>query len=65
MRHRAPDSTPEDLSDNLVAAEFDYTVRADGKRTGLEETFWLDINDDGLLDTGDLRTFVELYIAGC
>lgn len=27
--------------------EYDYTVRADGKRTGATETFWLDSNGDG------------------
>ncbi len=44
----APDGTPEDLSDNDKLAEFDYTVRADGKRTGVTETFWLDEDNDPL-----------------
>src|SRR5207253_10047673 len=38
----APDSTPNDLSDNPKVAEFDYTVRADGQRTYAIETFWFD-----------------------
>ena len=46
MTQYAPDATPEDLSDNDKLAEFDYTVRADGKRTGVTETFWLDEDND-------------------
>jgi YD repeat-containing protein len=34
------DSTPETLADNDKLAEFDYTVQADGNRTGLTETFY-------------------------
>ena len=36
----APDGTPNDLSNNPKIAEYDYTVRADGRRTGLAEKFW-------------------------
>ncbi|HUT91751.1 MAG TPA: hypothetical protein VMY37_19785 [Thermoguttaceae bacterium] len=36
--HYAPDATPGDLGDNPKIAEFDYTVRADGKRTAADET---------------------------
>ncbi|MFO0919163.1 MAG: RHS repeat-associated core domain-containing protein, partial [Planctomycetaceae bacterium] len=36
----APDSTPDDVSDNAKIAEYDYTVRADGQRTHVTETFW-------------------------
>jgi len=46
LTHYAPDATPEDLSDNDKLAEFDYTVRADGKRTAATETFWLDEDSD-------------------
>ena len=35
-----------DLSGNPKTAEFDYTVRADGKRTGAAETFWFDTDSD-------------------
>jgi RHS repeat-associated protein len=38
----APDATPNDLSDNPKIAEFDYTVRADGKRTAVLEQIWKD-----------------------
>ena len=43
LTHYKTDGTPADLadlSDNSKVAEFDYTVRADGKRTDLLETFW-------------------------
>jgi hypothetical protein len=42
MTHYAPDVTPADLADNPKLAEFDYSVRADGKRTSVTETYWLD-----------------------
>jgi RHS repeat-associated protein len=32
-----PDSSPGDLSDNVIAAEYDYTVALDGTRTALAE----------------------------
>ncbi|MBA2115005.1 hypothetical protein HOV93_21770 [Planctomycetes bacterium FF15] len=47
LTHYAPDATPEDLSDNDKLAEFDYEVRADGKRTGVTETYWLDSDENG------------------
>jgi RHS repeat-associated protein len=37
LTHYSPDATPSDLSDNPKLAEFDYTVRADGKRTRVDE----------------------------
>jgi YD repeat-containing protein len=37
-----PDATPTDLSDNPKLAEFDYTLRPDGARSGATETFWFD-----------------------
>ena len=46
MTHYAPDATPADLSDNDKLPEFDYTVRADGKRTSTTETFRLDADED-------------------
>ena len=36
----APDGTPNDLSNNPKIAEYDYTVRADGRRTDLLERFF-------------------------
>ncbi len=40
LTYYAPDATPDDLSNNVKVAEFDYTVRADGRRSALVETFW-------------------------
>ncbi|QDU82488.1 tRNA(Glu)-specific nuclease WapA precursor [Polystyrenella longa] len=40
LTHYEPDSTPNDLSDNDKLASYDYTVRADGKRTAATETRW-------------------------
>ena len=42
LTHYAPDETPENLADNDKLAEFDYAVRADGRRTGVVEKFWVD-----------------------
>ncbi|MAT15363.1 MAG: hypothetical protein CMJ46_08850, partial [Planctomyces sp.] len=49
LTHFEPDGTPENLADNDKLAEYDYTVRADGRRTGVTETRW----DNGapLVDT--------------
>ncbi|MEZ6044193.1 MAG: putative Ig domain-containing protein [Planctomycetaceae bacterium] len=49
LTHYEPDSTPNILSDNDKLAEYDYTVRADGKRTGVTETRW--DNGTPLVDT--------------
>ena len=36
---------------------YEYTVRADGKRTALEERFWFnDVNANGLQDPEKLKT---------
>jgi YD repeat-containing protein len=40
LTHYAPDADPEDLSNNDKLYEFDYTVRADGRRTDVTETYW-------------------------
>lgn len=40
--HYAPDETPENLANNDKIAEFDYTVRGDGRRTGVVEKFWVE-----------------------
>ncbi|MEK7856642.1 MAG: hypothetical protein AAB288_11170, partial [Acidobacteriota bacterium] len=37
-----PDATPNDLTNNPKIADFDYTVRADGKRTAVSERVWKD-----------------------
>jgi RHS repeat-associated protein len=37
-----PDATPATLADNAKLAQFDYVLRADGKRRSATETFWLD-----------------------
>src|SRR5438046_2085790 len=36
----SPDATPNDLTDNPKIAEFDYTVRADGRRSAATEYIW-------------------------
>ena len=46
----APDGTPQNLADNQKLAEYDYTVRADGRRTGVTETTWFDDNADQVPD---------------
>ncbi|QDU82504.1 tRNA nuclease WapA precursor [Polystyrenella longa] len=38
--HYAPDSTPNDLSDNDKLSQYAYTVQADGRKTGTIETHW-------------------------
>lgn len=40
LTHYAPDSDPKNLSNNDKLYEFDYTVRADGRRTAVTETYW-------------------------
>jgi RHS repeat-associated protein len=53
MTDYAPDGSASlgspdlDLSDNQKLAEYDYEVRADGKRTSAKETFWLDAYNYG------------------
>lgn len=47
LTHYVADSSPDDLTDNPKAAEFDYTTRPDGKRSGVTETFWMDSDGDG------------------
>jgi choice-of-anchor A domain-containing protein/RHS repeat-associated protein len=42
-----PDATPETLSDNVIAAEYDYTVALDGTRTALAEMVLRDANAGG------------------
>ena len=36
-------------------ASYDYTVRADGKRTSSTETFWFDENEDGVRDASEVK----------
>ena len=43
-------------ADSNVTAFYDYTVRADGKRTSSTETFWFDENQDGGLTANELKT---------
>ena len=37
-------------------ASYDYTVRADGKRTSSTEQTWFDENNDGVQDAGEVKT---------
>ncbi len=41
LTHYKPDSTPQTLADNDKLAQFDYTVRPDGKRTSVVEDLWI------------------------
>ena len=41
MRQYVSDADNVDLTDNAIRAHYDYTYRADGKRTALSETFQL------------------------
>src|SRR5690554_7618232 len=45
MIRRPPRST---LFPYTTLFRSDYTVQADGKRTGVQETYWLDSNTDGI-----------------
>ncbi|MEX0726126.1 MAG: hypothetical protein WD065_07645 [Planctomycetaceae bacterium] len=40
--HYLPDETPETLADNDKLAQFEYEVRADGRREQATEKFWFD-----------------------
>ncbi len=44
--------TDTDQSGNTLA-EYDYTVRPDGKRTELNEEFWFDDDGDGVVESTD------------
>ena len=37
-------------------ASYDYTVRADGKRTSSIDQIWFDANDDGVQDASEVKT---------
>jgi hypothetical protein len=43
-------------SADTVLASYDYTVRADGKRVGLDESFWFDLDNDNAVDTGEVKS---------
>ncbi len=53
-----------DLSNNPVVASFDYTVREDGRRTGLTETFSLDPDGDGNFETFTATKSYDYDVAG-
>jgi len=58
LTHYAPEDgtgDPDSFLDNAVLAAFDYTVRADGKRTAVTEQF--DTDDDGVLDLAHTFTW--------
>jgi hypothetical protein len=40
------DTQTDTNADGETLASYDYTVRADGKRTDLDETHWLDANTE-------------------
>lgn len=45
LTHYAPDTTPQDLSNNAKLSEFDDTHNPAGQRTSTTETFWFDGDD--------------------
>ncbi len=47
--------TDSDQSGNVLAS-YDYEVRADGKRTSLDETVWFDANDDDIRQAGEVKS---------
>ncbi len=47
--------TDRDTDGNLTAS-YDYTVRADGRRTSSTETFWIDVNEDGIQDADEQKS---------
>ena len=47
--------TDTDGNGNTLAW-YDYTVRSDGKRTSSTEQTWFDANNDGVQDTGEVKT---------
>ncbi len=49
---RLDTQTDTDQSGNTLA-EYDYTVRPDGKRTELAEEFWFDDDGDGVVESTD------------
>jgi RHS repeat-associated protein len=57
------DSDNTNLSDNPKVAEFDYTVRPDGKRTGLTETFWLNGGNPANPAVPETTTYTWAYDA--
>ncbi|MBA3354293.1 MAG: RHS repeat-associated core domain-containing protein, partial [Blastocatellia bacterium] len=49
------DTQTDKNSGGQTLASYDYTVRADGKRTGLGESVWFDANYDGIRDTSEVK----------
>jgi RHS repeat-associated protein len=49
LTHYAPDTTPQDLSNNAKLVEFDDEHNAAGQRTSTTETFWFDGDDPDTL----------------
>ena len=47
---------PQGASPGSLTASYDYDVRADGRRTSLSETFWIDANQDGVQTPDELQT---------
>ncbi|GAA4443172.1 hypothetical protein GCM10023156_00020 [Novipirellula rosea] len=48
--------SPTPNSPAPTLSSYDYKVRPDGKRTSVSETFWIDADDDGVQDAGELET---------
>jgi len=49
------DTQTDTDQDGNTLASYDYTVRADGKRTQLEEQIWFDENQDGETQSSELK----------
>jgi RHS repeat-associated protein len=50
------DTQTDRNADGETLASYDYTVRADGKRTDLDETLWFDADADGMVDAGEQKS---------
>ena len=49
------DTQTDSNATGQVLASYDYKVRADGKRTDLDETTWFDTNTDGVRQTSEVK----------
>ena|GEM_PF-3486899 len=63
LTHYRPDATPDDLTDNAKLAQFDYTVLANGSRSGLVEQFWTDDNATSTSDPDLTNSYAWNYDA--
>jgi RHS repeat-associated protein len=60
LTNYAPDSTPNDVSDNAKLSEFQYDVKADGSRSAAHEDFW-DVDSNGNVLSHEHHDITWLY----